>query len=403
MKVFKACLLIMKRHKGQILIYLIIFMGIFVVISAFMSTKITPDFSETKPEFTVINRDKETAFTEGLRGFLSNHGTEVILDDKKDVLQDAMFYHATEYILIIPEGFDASLATETPISLEMAAVPGTGDSYYLDNLVNQYWSFINTYQKTGSQMDDEVLVSKALESLSLETSVETMRFSTGQPMDDAYYAYNRVQSYILLVLILLCVSSVTLSFKRPELQMRNLCAPTTVRAKNFGQFLYCGVVSLFVWLLLSVMGIILSAGRLAGTDWRLIGLMLLNSFLFSVTSLAISMLVSHFIKNPNTQNAFANFLGLALSFLGGAFVPLEFLSQSIQAFSRFTPVYWYSKAVTGIYSLTSLDRASLRPIWQAFGIELAFAAAILCVSLALGKYKSRAENSFGSIRTELDS
>ena len=402
MKVFKASLRIMLRHKAQLLIYFIMFTAIFVIISLVTVSKLPSDFSVSRPSFTVINRDEATPLTEGLSSYLSAHGTEVTLADETKVLQDSLFYQETSYILIIPEGFSASLGTDSPLSLETAAVTGTTDSYYLDSLVNRYCRFASAYKQADPSLSDSDLADKILNTLSLETPVETVTFSSGSPVHEIYQAFCRVESYILLVLILLCVSSVTIAFRRPDFHMRNLCAPLTSRARSFGLFLYCAAVGLGTWLILAATGLLLSARYLAGTDWRLIVLLQVNSLLFTITSVIIAMLMSYFIKGANTQNAFCNFLSLALSFLGGAFVPLEFLSSGLLAAAHFSPVYWYSLAISKLCSMTSINAQNLRPIFTAFFVQLCFALSIFCVALAVGKAKNKAEKSFGTTRTELD-
>lgn len=402
MKVFKASLLILKRRAVQVMVYLTMFTAMFLIIASFYSEQVTADFSAVRPAFTVINRDKDTPLTEGLMEFLRDKGTEYVLADEKRELQDAAFYHATEYILIIPEGFDEAVWSGSPLSLNAVSIPGTGKSYYMDTLANQYWSFVNAYHKADPSLDREAVSRMALEALSLEASTETVRQTNSQPISDLYESYNRVQSYILMVVILLCVSSITMSFRRPDLRMRNLCAPTTARQKNLGLFLYCALVGFFVWMSTSLLGYLVSRPTLAGADGRLIGLLFANSFLYTLVALSIAMLLNYFISNPNTQNAIANFLSLALSFLGGAFVPLEFLSEGLRTASRFTPVYWYSEAVSNICDLTILNKETLAPIWRSFAMELAFFAAILCLALAVGRSKNKAENSFGSTRTEIE-
>ncbi|MCI8506249.1 MAG: ABC transporter permease [Lachnospiraceae bacterium] len=402
MKVFKASLLILKRRAVQVIVYLSMFTAMFIIIASFYSEQVSTDFSAVRPAFTVINRDKDTPLTEGLMEFLRDKGTEHVLPDEKQELQDAAFYHATEYILIIPEGFDESVWSGNPLSLEAASIPGTGKSYYIDSLANQYWSFVDAYHKADSSLDRKAVSRMTLEALSLESSAETLRQTNSQPISDLYESYNRVQSYILMVVTLLCVTSITMSFRRPDLRMRNLCAPTTTRQKNLGLFLYCSLVGFVVWLSTSLLGYLVSLPSLAGADGRLVALLFANSFLYTFVALSIAMLLNYFISNPNTQNAIANFLSLALSFLGGAFVPLEFLSEGLRTVSRFTPVYWYSEAVSDICNLTLLNKETLAPIWRSFAMELGFAAAILCVALAVGKTKNKAESSFGSTRTELE-
>ena len=402
MKVFKASLLILKRRAVQVMVYLVMFTAMFVIIASFYKEQVSTDFSAVRPAFTVINRDRETPLTEGLMEYLRDRGTECVLPDEQKELQDAAFYHATEYILIIPEGFDESLWSGTPLSLEAVSIPGAAKGYYIDSLANQYLSFVDAYHRADPALTREAVAGMVLEALSLEASAETVRQTSSQPISDLYESYNRVQSYILMVVTLLCVSSITMSFRRPDLRIRNLCAPTTACQKNLGLFLYCALVGFFVWLSTSLLGYFVSRPSLAGADGRLVALLFANSLLYTFVALAIAMLLNYFISTPNTQNAIANFLSLALSFLGGAFVPLEFLSEGLRTASRFTPVYWYSQAVSDICDLTILNKESLAPVWRSFAMELFFAAAILCLALAVGRSKNKAEKSFGSIRTEIE-
>ena len=65
----------------------------------------------------MINRDKETPYTEKMMDFLKAHGTWVPLKDDKEALQDARFNDAVSYILIIPEGFQDALQSEKPVKL----------------------------------------------------------------------------------------------------------------------------------------------------------------------------------------------------------------------------------------------------------------------------------------------
>ena len=72
------------------------------------------------------------------------------------------------------------------------------------------------------------------------------------------------------------------------------------------------------------------------------------------------------------------------------------------AVAKFMPTYWYITALTDICDLTSITSASLTPIWQAMLVQLAIAAALLCVALVVGKVKGQSEQSFGRVSTEME-
>ena len=401
MRVFKTCNLIIKRRIVSLALYFGIFLALSVIMPAMSSEQYSTDFSEMKPNFTVINRDGDTTLSEGLVTWLGTRGTKVGLDDRKEVLQDAAFYHATDFIVILPQGFHDAFFSNGPMKAETVVTTESAKGYYVDSLVNQYLNQARMIRAAGG-VDEKTLVANVLRDLSAETKVETKRFSAGAPVDEVFQIYSRFICYILVVMIILSISNIMFAFRRPDLRMRNLCAPLQPRSMSFQQIL-CGVlVSVAAWLLMSVLGFVMYGSKLAGTDGRLIALILLNSFIVMLIALAIATLAGPFIKSPNSQNAVANFVSLGLSFLGGVFVPLDMLGDGMLAAARFTPTYWYVTALNRICALTSFDGDVLAPIWQAMLTQLAFAGAILCVALVVSKHLNQSERSFGSVRTELD-
>jgi len=184
--------------------------------------------------------------------------------------------------------------------------------------------------------------------------------------------------------------------------MRNLCSPQNPHSVSLQQILCCGLVSAAAWAALNCAGFVMYGSKLGGTDPKIIALIMLNSFVFTLVAAAIASLACSFVRGPNSQNAAANLLSLVLSFLGGVFVPLELMGDGMLAVSRFTPTYWYVTALDRLCGLTSFDSKSMLPAWQAMLLQLAFAAAIFCVALAVNKRQSESEKSFGGASTELE-
>lgn len=402
MKVFEVCCLIIKRHFGAFALYFGIFITLSVVMTSFYTDSYSSDFSAQKPNFTVINRDSDSPLTDGLVAYLSEHGVEVVLDDEKEELQDATFFHATDYIAILPEGFHDAFWSGQPLNIETVTTTESAKGYYADSLVNQYLNLARMYIASSPETDEKTLVTSVIKDLKAEVKVEKKQFKAGAPVNENFQVYSRMMCYIMLVLIILCISNIMQAFRRTEVRMRNLCSPLNPRVMS-GQQILCGVVvGIAAWLLMTAVGFIFYGTKLSGTDVRLIALILLNTFIVMLVSLSIASLASQFISGPNAQNAAANFLSLALCFLGGAFVPLEMMGEGLLAVSRFVPTYWYVTALDRICSLNSFSGDALTPIWQAMLIQLAFAAAFLCVTLVISKYQNQSERAFGSVRTELE-
>ena len=60
MQVFKSYFKILNRHMGQMIMYLSIFIGIMVVLTATRTNKAEGDYEAAKPKFAVFDYDKSS-------------------------------------------------------------------------------------------------------------------------------------------------------------------------------------------------------------------------------------------------------------------------------------------------------------------------------------------------------
>jgi len=415
-------MLVLKRRWVTFLIYFAVFIGLSVVMSSFGTDQFSVDFASLRPNFTVINRDGDSLLADGLITHLRNNGNEIVIGDDKSALQDAVFFRATDFIVFIPQGFrDDFLSGGAPV-LETVKTTDAAVGYYTEGLVNHYLSQARLYLSAGvwlgeglseglseglgeglsERLGEGELVSSVLNDLGLEAAAEKKSFGISVPIDQTWLMFNQILSYILLILVVLCVTNITMVFRRPDLRKRNLCSPVLPRSQNFQQILAGGVLSLLAWLSLNAIGFLLYGGNLGAVDGRVLGLILLNSLVFSFVAMSLASLAGSFVHSPNAQNAVANILALGMCFLGGVFVPVSMLGDGILAVARFLPTYWYVTALEKISALTSFEAGAMQPVWQAIIVQAAFTAVFFCAALILGTYFSKSERSFGSVRTELD-
>ena len=85
----------------------------------------------------------------------------------------------------------------------------------------------------------------------------------------------------------------------------------------------------------------------------------------------------------------SNIISLGMSFLCGVFVPMELLGDGVRKINRFLPVYWYESINTTLGSHSTLTSEVRTTILQGFLIQAAFAAACLCITLAIVKKKAQ--------------
>ena len=103
--------------------------------------------------------------------------------------------------------------------------------------------------------------------------------------------------------------------------------------------------------------------------------------------LALAYLVGMLTNNTNALNGIVNTVSLGMCFLCGVFVPLDVLNKGVITVAQFLPVYWYEKANDTLAEFGNITGGVRTEVLQAVGIQLVFAAAILCIAMAVSKKK----------------
>lgn len=401
MRVFSACIKMMKQHKWVYLLYFVIFACLFLIpVSGGMTDY--GDFTEQNPKYTLLNRDGEGPLVKGLIQVLEANGTFVELEDSKEALMDAGFYQAVESIFWIPEGFETHFWAGEESELEMWQWPSSASGYYLQSAAEQYLSLVSLYRDSGADLSEGEMAEAALKSMEKKTEVEIRQYTDGAVVSGKIRLYQRFLPYVMLLLCISGVSIVFLNFKKPDIRMRNLCSPMKPFSLAFQKFLYVCVVGTSAWVLFNIVGAFICFGDWKGVDWHLPALFLINSFAMALVSVASALLCSAFISSQNTQSFVSNIYALVMCFLGGTFVQLDLLGSGILKIAKFVPVYWYEENVEKICSLTGFGVENLGPVYRGMLIQLGFAAAFFCIYLVMNKYQQQAAESFGSVRTEIE-
>ena len=79
------------------------------------------------------------------------------------------------------------------------------------------------------------------------------------------------------------------------------------------------------------------------------------------------------MKNKNAVNGIVNVVALGSSFLCGAFVPVEWLPNSVLTVAHILPSYWYIQTNERLKTMEVLNFETLRPILFNMGMLLVFA------------------------------
>ena len=157
--------------------------------------------------------------------------------------------------------------------------------------------------------------------------------------------------------------------------------------KKFAAYiLAAGVIALALWGLCSLISIVIynrdffDSGK---TGWYL-----LNSFVMLLSALALAYLVGSLVKSSNALSGIVNILSLGMCFACGVFVEMDLLSSSMRKAAQFLPVYWYETANEILMDYGKIAGDIRNQLMGAIGIQLVFAAAFVCVTLAISKKRA---------------
>ena len=384
MKAFKTCLLIARNRLGTLITFVAVFICISIFSSQSQGDTMEAAFQGEAVPFTLINRDTDSPVVQGLRSYLQSLSPEVEIKDDDYTLQNALYYGETQFIVIVPEGFTENWPQQ---SVQVSSRPDTWQAYYMNALLESYFSQVKL-QMTLHPAEPEKAVEAALTSLQQEVKVEKQRFGAGLEMSEGYQVYFRLVGYALLMQIYQFISSVQMVFGKKELRMRHGSSPLSQKRLTGEIVLYGALISIGICIILLGIAFAMHGDYLAAGGWKMTLLLTVNVLTFMLVAITLAILCSQFTTSDVVQAIISNFVSLALSFLGGLFVPLELLSEGMLKIARLLPTYWYADTFDRINGLTSYSAQALEPILQGLLLQLGFAAAFFCLSLLVSKYKS---------------
>ena len=242
---------------------------------------------------------------------------------------------------------------------------------------------VELYHTAAPDKPLSVVLEEAQDDLAVRAQVEMS--ASASAGDTPLHSFFNYLSYPLLAVLCFSITSAMLVVGRRDVRQRSLCAPVRPASYAWQMFLGNAVLSLVIWAMYIVYAMVLHGGTLFTQE----GLLLVaNSLLFAVVSLALGFLASS-IVTVKTAAALCNTLALGFCFLGGAFVPQNLLSQTVRNIAVVDPVFWFIKSNDIICSLQTYDAQTLRPVFLNMLVLVLFAAAFLAVALLTSKYHKK--------------
>lgn len=386
MTVFKAFFQVARRNLTVVLI----FIGMMMVITVLAFQSLGDTRGELKVSTKdyrvgIINEDGEDPLTRGLLDFLGARALLVPIGDGENDARDALFWREAAYILRIPAGFGASLKTAHPLVINTQTAPDDYTSMYVETYTNRFLATLRLYMDTNPNLTTQALITQVHEDLKDEIVFLPSQERTPIHMKTVWYF--RYLSYPLLAAIASGMGMVLASMKKSLVEQRARVASQSELSRNMQIFLAGLLYSGIIWLILVLLGVFQTKLPMTELLTPRFLLILLTSFFYMLICLSISLLISSFTQNRNAINGINNVVALGSSFLGGVFVPIEVMGDTITGIGKMLPAYWYTLAVRGLGDANTLAGSAMSSYARQMSILGLMLLMLLSASLLINKIK----------------
>ena len=377
MTVFKGHMKIIGQNKMLILLYVAIFFGCTIL---FQSTagKTETSYQAEKLNIGIVDEDGGS-LAESLTEYLGNLHHLIPIENDVSEIQEKLYYREVDYVVRIPKNFYKK-CIEGDEKLSVTKIPDTYSGSYVDQQINSFLNNARTYQASGFT---EAESASALE----KTQSVKVTFSNDEKsIEDAPYVYYfRYMPYLFLALFGFVMGNILIVFQNPNLKKRMATSPVSGRRQSLEGILCMSLEGLTLWIFVIVIGI-LFYGRDFYTSENFV-YYLLNSVSMLFVDIALAYLMGTIAPNRDALTGIANIISLGMCFLGGVFVPLEFMGSHVKAVSHFLPIYWYEKANDLLANFAHMTVSIREQFFKAVIIQLVFVGAFICLTLVIEKYK----------------
>ncbi len=380
MTVFKTFLKVLNKCKLPIIMYTVflIFFGGFNMQTSENNT----NFVAEKPDVLIINKDEEKGITKNFVDYIKNNSNIIDIENDEEKVNDALFYRDVNYIIYIPENYREEFLKGNNPEIE---IKSTGDysASYTEMLLSRYIKIANTYVKNVES--EEELTSKINETLSKETKIEISSKLDTDNLSKACFYYN-FANYSILAGLVYVICLILSSFKKENVQKRTIISSMNYKKINRKLLLSSSLVAIGLWLSYVVLSFILVGNVMFTTH----GMMyILNSFIFSICALTIAFLIGNLITNKNAINGIINVVALGSSFLCGAFVPMEWLPDSVLKIAHILPSYYYISTNEMLKQLEVINLDTMKPVITNMGVIVIFTATFIIITNVVSRKKRK--------------
>ena len=353
MTVFKTFFRIVNKLKPTIILYTALLI-IFGAVNMKTSDN-NINFVNSKPDILIINQDVNKGLTKNLIDYMKKNSNIVKVEDNEEKINDALFYREVSYVIYIPKDYRKNVLLGNNPKLDIKKTDEY-DAHLSEMMLKRYIKLQNIYNKEAGSEDE--LITLINDNINDDVNVKiTSKVDTSKTYNIAYY-FN-FASYSILAIIIYIICLVLCSFKEESISKRINISSINYKSHNNKILLASIVFSSIVWFLFVIIGVIVVGDIM----FSLRGLIsIINSLIFTFCALTLSILISSLTNNKNAISGIVNVIALGSAFLCGAFVPAEYLPNSVLNFAHILPAYYYINSNDLLKNIDVINISSMHSI-----------------------------------------
>ena len=347
MTVFKTFLKVLNKCKAPIIMYtaFLVFFGGFNMQTSDSSASFVAD----KPDILIINSDKDNKLTKNLVDYLGKNSNFIKIENKKE----------------IKNGKNPTISIKST---------NDSSSAYAEMILQKYLKIQTIYSKKIT--DEDKLISNINNTLDMKTKIEMTSKLDTKTLEKTSFYYN-FTNYCILAGCIYVMCLILSSFHDEKIRKRTMISSMNYKKHNRLLLLSNGLFALVLWIFYVILSVIL-IGDIIFSNWGII--YIINSFIFTIFSVTLAFLISTLINDKNAINGLVNVVALGSSFLCGAFVPSQYLPDSVIKIAHIFPSYYYINTNDLVKTIEKFNFDTLKPIIINMGIIILFS--MLCVVIA---------------------
>ena len=353
MTVFKTFFRIVNKLKPTIILYTTLLI-IFGAVNMKTSDN-NINFVNSKPDILIINQDVNKGLTKNLIDYMKKNSNIVKVENNEEKINDSLFYREVSYVIYIPKDYRKNVLLGKNPKLDIKKTDEY-DAHLSEMMLKRYIKLQNIYNEEAGSEDE--LITLINDNINDDVNVKiTSKVDTSKTYNIAYY-FN-FASYSILAIIIYIICLVLCSFKEESISKRINISSINYKSHNNKILLASIVFSSIVWLLFVIIGVTI-VGDIMFSIRGLISI--INSFIFTFCALTLSILISSLTNNKNAISGIVNVIALGSAFLCGAFVPAEYLPDSVLNFAHILPAYYYINSNDLLKNIDVINISSMHPI-----------------------------------------